>query len=348
MATRIQVVSSQAEDEIPLLSFPQGVPTDISEMELIVRQRGELKKRKREIVGKLDQLNLIGRDHVGGGSSRRIPDACSYAIGVLDPATNVLSVYPAGHAFVMNPVFEEHGSGLAAEASYLDRLRASTEAFGSKKKKKSLKATESNRISSENILGASTLEKALVEKTNDNEEDEPFVANAAEEALEAHRIKMLPKYDVTATTVEGAYPFKDLIQKDHVVALSKYLNSQVLRAEDLPHAKFLEAMRAYTPMKLVTALAGAVHSFHLTESTPSKAAKDAFSRDMAKVLMLHALLALYLQLAQDRHQKVAKNNITLSSKLNYPAPVVKQILYEFTSIKEAGKIAEHFMEKKDK
>jgi hypothetical protein len=215
----INIVSADYSEGIPLLSFPQGVPIDIRDAEVTVFQSGEDKKRKREVIATCNKLELRGIDYKQHSARH---DTLNYAIGVLDESTNTLNVYAATHAYVMQPVFKDRVSQLKSDATYAERIRASTEAFGSKKKKKSLKAADNNIISAENIVAAKEVTQSILDSTKDVPiEVVASIQSAAEDALEQHRRKMLPPYNLQALSVEEAYPVSTLVPNDVMMALIK-------------------------------------------------------------------------------------------------------------------------------
>ena len=174
MPIKLKVESKDfSQGLVPLLSFPQGIPPHFTDMSIQVYQKGDDTKRKREVLttvkSNYGSVTFKGTDYDQNSAKY---DTCKYAIGVLDETTQTMHMYPAGHAFVMKPVFDENkvATNDFSDMTYSERLRASTDAFGSKKKKKSLKASDSNRISAANVMGVISLEKSLAIVTATSEE----------------------------------------------------------------------------------------------------------------------------------------------------------------------------------
>ena len=83
----------------PLLSFPGGVPQDVSELSLSL---GE-KKRKRQMAGSLHGLAFKAQAQDIGdkdGSKRNI---CKYAVAKVNVMTSNIEIMPTRAIFVMRP-----------------------------------------------------------------------------------------------------------------------------------------------------------------------------------------------------------------------------------------------------
>lgn len=322
----LNVVEDDFSEGIPLLSFPQGTPQDVTDMTLSVFQQGEGKKRKREVVGTLNQVRYQGKDYKQFSAKY---DSCHYAIGVLDEENQVMNIYAASHPFIMQPVFEEKKSELKEDATYAERLRASTEAFGSKKKKKALKSSDSNRISAENISGVESLGKSLKESKELPPDHDSLVRTAAEEALEAHRRKMLPPFDSSAFTVEEAYPHSGLIPTDLQTALMKYFETKVFSPKSgklwRDHTWHIGCSCPFT-LQLATSL----HASHGKLS-------EEYNKSAARILMLNALIEVFRQLDEVKFAGVRRKELIVVSTYSYPIKVVDFILSNFASTKANGR-----------
>ena len=134
------LVSSAVEEEeaFPrLVSFPGGVPLPSESLQLAVDQKGEGKKRRRQVTCALSGLSYVGIDH--GDAHNPKYNLCKYAVAKLDAGTGVMTLYPADHVYALRPHLISGGA--AAEPERLsgmtadERRKSLTEEFGSSKKK---------------------------------------------------------------------------------------------------------------------------------------------------------------------------------------------------------------------
>ena len=237
-------VAEDANDYPKLLSFPLGVPNDIETMQLSVEEKiSSNKKRKRKVKGELDDLEYCGIDYDNNSIKNNLS---SYAIGVLDEETNEMTLYPAGHVFVMRPHFPQRDIRVTRTSnfSYAERRNSLTTEFGSKKRQRALKAEESNTILTENITAAATISKIVREQVEKSADDEmETIAMATEKGLEHSRINMLPFYDINATEVEYIYPLERLIPQtlstELISCIQEYMTTALVDATNiLAHNSF--------------------------------------------------------------------------------------------------------------
>eukprot|EP00602_Paraphysomonas_sp_CaronLab_P006161 CAMPEP_0185021998 /NCGR_PEP_ID=MMETSP1103-20130426/4715_1 /TAXON_ID=36769 /ORGANISM="Paraphysomonas bandaiensis, Strain Caron Lab Isolate" /LENGTH=337 /DNA_ID=CAMNT_0027553851 /DNA_START=109 /DNA_END=1122 /DNA_ORIENTATION=- len=131
----------------------------------------------------------------------------------------------------------EH-SILDAQSSDLtnyERKQSLTEAFGSKKKKRAMRAMESNTISAENITGAEAINHVVanMSKTQSpsaggtQDDDSSTIINAAQQAIEMQRRQMLPMYETTATSLSEAYPIQGLVPSGVYHGLKEWVEGVV-------------------------------------------------------------------------------------------------------------------------
>ena len=199
-----------------LVSFPQGIPWNVEEMQVSVQERASKKKRKRKVTASLNGFEFIGSD-------AHKYDASKYAIGVLDESTGVVEVVPVDHPYILRPQVRLQ-SGIRRESSGLtnyERKQSLTEAFGSKKKQRAQRAMASNVISTENISGVGAVEAVMSELADNGGPGIETIVNAADKALEAHRKNFLPPFDLSATDVKNCYPLHLLIPTNVIDSLSE-------------------------------------------------------------------------------------------------------------------------------
>ena len=137
-----------------VVAFPQGIPRDLDEVDIRVEQWKDGKRKKRMITGELKGVSYVGSNYEEG-SSKKIVDVCKYAIGVFDEQTGEIQVTPIDHPYVMRPKIAAHSTAARTTTTMTsyERKSALTDAFGSKKKQRALRAAQSNVISTENISG---------------------------------------------------------------------------------------------------------------------------------------------------------------------------------------------------
>jgi hypothetical protein len=174
-------------------------------MQVVTSCKTDGKRTKNLVSGNLDDLLFEAKDY-GETSVRN--DACRYAIGVRHDGSKEVSLLRADHAFIMKPLldFREAPVRNSTLTNY-ERKLSLTEEFGSRKKKKAVRAAQSNIISSENIAGVGALEMAVSAEVS----DATYSINAADEALEKNRKSILPPFNVDASSPEDVYPIDGLL-----------------------------------------------------------------------------------------------------------------------------------------
>lgn len=167
-----------------LVSFPQGVPDNVDEMQLNVAQKTGKHSTKTHIVSKINNIEYKGNDY-GDQSSKY--DGYKYAVGIYNVKSKDMNLLSADHIYVMRPKLDFHEAPARhSTMSYAERKQSLTEEFGSRKKKRALAAAQSNIISAENISGASALETSLTTKSPQVNSD---LIKAAEQALQRNKNK---------------------------------------------------------------------------------------------------------------------------------------------------------------
>jgi hypothetical protein len=149
---------------------------------------------------------------------------------VYDEGTGVVELHCVGHAFTMEQQGQEDdevpAALSAASMTAMERRQSLTDTFGSKKKKRALRAAESNIISSQNIVAADTISEILTEsiigndrKTAASSQLEADASSLPKSAMDQHREMMLPPFDASATVLKEAYPLVGGLVPRHVVRM---------------------------------------------------------------------------------------------------------------------------------
>ena len=194
-------VSSAA---VSVLSFPNGVPDHGDDMNI---------KRKRNSI--VSNLNNVKYETTGDSAND-----CNYLIGIMNKKKNELLLLPTDGISIMKPSFIDedfYPIPLTLSTMTNDERRASlTEEFGSSKKKRAVKAQESNLILSENIAGNKVLS---------NVTDTP-VLDAGKDALQLFRETLLPKFNADADDVKDIFPMNDLIPNNVSFGLEQHYDEK--------------------------------------------------------------------------------------------------------------------------
>lgn len=205
-----KVQKTALENDTPvLLSFPAGVPNDVSDSTLDLYRKKSGSRAKQTLTCDSEGGMYRGIDYGTVGASA---DAYTYAVGAYDQATHTMKIYPAHHPFAMSRLpAEDTSSDAVSNMTAWERRNALTEEFGSRKRKRAAKAAESNIISIENISGAAVVEANMTDRV-DASEKKP--ASAAQTALKDQRLLLLPTYNEFATELPEAYPLDSILPED--------------------------------------------------------------------------------------------------------------------------------------
>ncbi len=192
-----------------VLSFPDGVPDHGDDMNI---------KRKRNSI--VSNLNNVKYETTGDSAND-----CNYLIGIMNKKKNELLLLPTDGISIMKPSFiDEDFYPIPLKLSTMtnDERRASlTEEFGSSKKKRAVKAQESNLILSENIAGNKVLSNVMVSQYTDTP-----ILDAGKDALQLFRETLLPKFNADADDVKDIFPMNDLIPSNVSFALEQHYDEK--------------------------------------------------------------------------------------------------------------------------
>jgi hypothetical protein len=295
-----------------LVAFPQGVPDDTDDMQVIYGQKGEDRKRKQIVSADLNGMKYKGNDYQGENAKKF--DSCKFAIGVLPEGSKDMMIYRADHIFVMKPQFANAAVPIRnTSMSNAERKQSLTEEFGSKKKKRALKAAQSNTISSENISGAAAVESSMGNQLDENDANFALV-NAAEEALEKNRSFLLPQYNKDAKRPEDAYPVASLINRNlsnHLEEQYKAIFSEIQQTSGINKAKmdissWVQRLDSEMPSSLVRL---SLNNLPSAESTSSDNVKKQYSAPVSKILLLHQMLRFYLKINSGYDKIVSREEV---------------------------------------
>jgi hypothetical protein len=219
------VVNEEVGDNPILISFPAGVPGSSEDIKITAMRNKSGKKRKHIVEGKLQNISYQGCDFGVHSASN---DLCNYAVGIVNEHTKKMQVVPIHHPFVLSIANKDIQSdnNHVSQMTNFERKQSLTEAFGSKKKQRAMKAAASNTISIENISGANAIENAITAMGNPiQNSEESIILNAANHALENSRRQLLPEYDTEATDIKHAYPTRGMIPHPVMMSLKERYES---------------------------------------------------------------------------------------------------------------------------
>lgn len=218
----------------PVLVAFQGCLADDEEIQVNVSSKGVGKKRKRIVATNINGIVHSGTDF-GDDSIKN--DTYNFAVGILDEDSQIMKISPVGHAFVLKPQLKAKrpvARNSSETSTYLERKQSLTEEFGSRKKKRALKAAQSNIILPENISGGAAVEQAMANQVVEDiaYDDSAIFTDAADQAIEENRLKLLPTFDATATTAEDVYPLGGIIAETVMKALERFYTMKALEPPD--------------------------------------------------------------------------------------------------------------------
>ena len=221
-------LSGDLKDCPILLSLPSS-EGNAGEIRLTIGTKSSSsgRKRRRMLVGHSDALDLAYSANDFSGSSALKKNACKYAIGILDEKSDSITLIPTDHVFVMKPDFANKGGDYVESSSTIanyERKQGLTEAFGTQKKKKAVKANAAKIVSSDNIVGVDAVQSAITSSISEMLASDEMMGgfDAGGEALAEHRKRMLPKFDMMTQDPKLVYPIEGVIPEHTREALGLF------------------------------------------------------------------------------------------------------------------------------
>jgi A49-like RNA polymerase I associated factor len=309
-------VQPDKSDSLPILvAFPQGIcEENHDDMQLIIGKKsdGSKKRKQHVVIADLGGMKYRG-DDIGKNSTRN--DFCKFAVGVVREGGKDMEVYRADHVYVMKPQFSsERVPERNASMTNTERRQTLTEEFGSRKKKRALKAAQSNIISSENIVGVDAVESTMATEVEDMDVNAALI-NAADQAMERNRQLLLPTYNAEATAVEDAYPIDDLVPKHLSSALKN--RYETIRAELaaisgqdedalVDVSLWRERFRKEQAMSIVDA---SLDQLSAASSSKHKKVEKKHKTAISRLLLLQYMLRFYLKVIAAFDQTVVMEDL---------------------------------------
>jgi hypothetical protein len=233
----------------------------------------------------------------------------------------------------MNQVPLADGKTAEAESSnvpsYL-RRKALTEAFGSRKKQRAVKAAESNIISIENISGANVIEDRIADSISQSSSGAVAegAVDAAEKALAEQRGHVLPPFNMAATECSEAYPITGIIPEELHAALVEVYDGMLAAAPATIDTKSAWLAHYFPNLSGDSIAALFPDSIAAVQSKHKKSTKQR----VARVIYLDMMLNFYKKLSSSR--AVAKEELVATGI--FPNDIFRYMSFLFAVLQKRG------------
>lgn len=315
--TLFEVLPLSNDDATPLLvSFPGGCFIEHTDIVEINRwQKKSTGSKLRQIVSfETNGIEYRGSDFGPGGVSS---DLCQYAICSYKKDSKKLLVLPVQHPYAMYKVSQDNlNVETTVTLSSATKRKALTEAFGSNKKKRAVRAQESNVISAESISGGSVLHQAVTDSIVDIGDASKY---AADRAVELQRHELLPPYDEAATELSEVYPVNGIISDNIHILLEAHFDKLIDAAKN--HSIDISTKELWYEYFLPRCNRNYVKSFiDITIPIPIEKIKTKMKTKLARLLYLDLMILFYKLISRGA---VAKSSFTSDSSI--PQPILRHI-----------------------
>jgi ribosomal protein S8E len=346
-------VSGTGNDDAPiLLSFPFGVLQSSDKIQLQAFEKATSKKRKFLLDSDFAGVNFQGCNY---GVNNFSNDFAGFSVGVYDEVTGEMQLHRVGHAYAMEQVVEVEGllsssASTASTMTAMERRQSLTDTFGSKKKKRAMRAAESNIISSHNIVAADTISDMLTESLEDqqrealSQQQNQFVSGNAggnKTAMDHHREMMLPTFDASATVLQEAYPLScaagagggagGLLPRHLVPLLADWVDTLSSRSSS---SSTTEWQHRFSQDKSCPKLVQEMFEHNIAQLKDKK-----FKKAMSLLMLCSTMMRLAVALLEGNSKPIVKE--TLEEQLLSPPPALLRHLTDSFAVfkKSFGKQA---------
>jgi hypothetical protein len=321
--------------------------------------RHERKAKRAMLMGSNSVLEYSGTNQ--GGTAASHSGKTKFGVAVLVPGgSQELHVWETDLVFSMQQrptaataaAVASHVVDSTADMDEATRRALVVDTFGSKKAQQIKKKLQENREAAATIAGASTVLRATEALAADPERGRaPKVGalTAAEEAEESLRRAVLPKFNRSATTPDGAYPFEGVLDEESLNSLGKAVNI-LLKALRKAHSKAVDpdAVMAILNKSLesdvmpVKALGNFARQQFLRLANLAEAGEASVSRrPLEALLVLSLLLAMHKEGKTLKPPKVAAAEGVIAPTVpaclaSAPAEVSNALLRKFTERQGGG------------
>ena len=308
-----------------LVSFPGGCFVESTDTVEISRwQKKSSGTKLRQILSfEMNGIEYRGSDFGLGGASS---DLCQYAVCAYKKASKKIFVLPVQHPYAMYKVSQDNlNIETSVTLSSATKRKALTEAFGSSKKKRAVRAQESNVISAESISGGTVLHQVVTESIIDIGDASKY---AADRAVELQRHELLPPYDEAATELSDVYPINGIISDnihnlldahfDNLIDTAK-LNSTDISTKELWYEYFLPRCKtAYVKTFIDTMI-----------PLPIEKLKTKIKTKLSRLLYLDSMILFYKLITRGAVLKAS-----FTSHNSIPHPVLRHISDSFSTYRK--------------
>ncbi|XP_022964095.1 DNA-directed RNA polymerase I subunit rpa49-like [Cucurbita moschata] len=223
--TKIQVLSNHPEKIPPLVGyFPSGYDPNKDPNEEVVEEQNSVRAKVYRHKKKPNRMQLVvsptgsnvdfvGTNYLGEATAGK--QHCSYALGVLDKATQSLKIVPIASNMIFRLDPKVRGSDVPENESpsvandelsvqeKADRMRELSNLYGTKKSIKQAKK----------LLSLKQEDDPETKKDLDGKMKNVVVNKEALESSNAQISRNIPTYNASATTPQEAYPLDKIILK---------------------------------------------------------------------------------------------------------------------------------------
>ncbi|CAM9492456.1 unnamed protein product, partial [Discosporangium mesarthrocarpum] len=218
-----------------LVSFAnQTVPPDVDEIRFAIHGGNDASNLNQKIVmGEGSRMDYWG---VNFGPGSEVHDLCSYMVGVHDEESGEITLHQVGHAFTLRQSVAGKEESVEANAmngvDWKQRKDALVEQFGSKKKKRVIKARDANIIQADSVVGGGSLSRVLAQALREGGEDGAGrKADGAEDAVNEARRRFLPPFREDATTPQGVYLAEDIARGQELASMGREVDAEAAELE---------------------------------------------------------------------------------------------------------------------
>lgn len=209
----ISIDSSRANIQPVLATFASAIPPVASSFATYHHIDNNNKNGDDEclVVSETEKVEYLGQTNDNG---QPLLNGSRYLIGVYDKFTGTVTFRKAPLVRV-NPVIKslKDSQGVPDRVDLENQIYKARnelgEAFGNKKRKAQIRADERNRINMDAVKGDMDLIEASMEVRTDS------MPTAREQAATDDQSRLVPKYDVNATTADAIYDMEDVLSKAH-------------------------------------------------------------------------------------------------------------------------------------
>lgn len=319
-----------------LVNFPQGIPNnDSDDLQITISQKKGNKKIKNIVSTNVNGIVYQGSDFDENSNTK---NSYKYLIGIMNN-DNEMNLTEVNHIYVMKPILKATSNipRLSVMSNY-DRKQSLTEEFGSKKKKRALKAAQSNIILTENIVGSAAVQSAMNESF-ESIDNNMVLLNAADDALEKNRLKLLPEHSIEADNPSDAYPIQPLIPDTIITSINDFIQDSIEANGNCNEEmiKILSTISHVGSNSFINSLIDHMKTTVLTIESNKKAYKK-MKGNLEKILYFYFMLQLYMIMNSAKSGNIFKSD--LLETLNAPTAVISHLTENFMIAKRStGKIS---------